>query len=131
MSKGLDKEQALLISGLCSSDASDCPELSEWQEIPMQLQDWIQGQDGLKIDRKCVESTKDLQMVHRLLCRKQSSITIHQSGIMSVALDVAIRVYKQVECIGREKSRIADLVVDGKSPYDVLPRKCGLCEHSR
>lgn len=39
MSTGADLNQALLICGLCSSDSSSHPGLSNWEDIPTELRD--------------------------------------------------------------------------------------------
>ncbi|KAK0386275.1 hypothetical protein NLU13_6112 [Sarocladium strictum] len=109
MRSGASKEQAFLICGLVSSEESPSSDLREWNDIPLDLRDWIQAQEGLRIDGIPVTNVDSLTRTHRLLCRKQSEVTLEDSGILALALDIAIRLFKQVELIGRDESKIADL----------------------
>ena len=110
MRSGASKEQAFLICGLVSSEESPSSDLREWNDIPLDLRDWIQAQEGLRIDGTTVTNVDSLSRTHRLLCRKQSEVALEDSGILALALDIAIRHFKQVELIGRDESKIADLV---------------------
>jgi len=80
---------------LCSSEL-DMLDLSEWDELPEQLSQWIQAQDGLKIDRKSISSTEDVIRAYNLLHRKRPIIDVADRGIVVVALEVAIAYFKQV-----------------------------------
>lgn len=128
ISAGASLEHALLICGLCnSSDSPQLSQLDQWEDVPLELQTWIAAQPGLKIDQGDVSSAEDLLQIHRLLCRKEPALTLKGSGIIAIALDVAIRYYKQVQQIGRSESQLEGLTVSGVPPHHIMPRKCGLC----
>ncbi|KKP00640.1 hypothetical protein THAR02_07268 [Trichoderma harzianum] len=130
VSNGADLGQALLICGLSYSNIAHCEEFLDWNDIPVQLRVWIENQRGLQINMKAVESIDDLQRVHRLLCRTQPKVTLQSHGAIGVALDIAIRYFKQIEHIGQDASKIADLVFENPSLCEAMPRKCGLCNQS-
>ncbi|KAJ4857116.1 hypothetical protein T069G_08013 [Trichoderma breve] len=130
VSNGADLGQALLICGLSYSNIAHCEEFLDWNDIPVQLRVWIENQRGLKINMKAVESIDDLQRVHRLLCRTQPKVTLQSHGAIGVALDISIRYFKQIEHIGQDASKIADLVFENPSLCEAMPRKCGLCNQS-
>lgn len=129
MSAGASLEHALLICGLCSSLAEDnqSRSLVKWEEIPTELRHWIQAQEGLRVDQRSITTSAELIKAHQLLSRKPPKITVDSCGILAVALDVAIRYFKQVELIGREEPAIKDLVIKGQAPRNIMRRKCGLC----
>lgn len=130
MFNGASLGQALLICGLIYSNTTHYPELLDWEDIPIQLREWIQSQRGLKINMKGVESIDDLERVHRLLCRTKPKVTIQSHGIISIALDIAVRYFKQIERIGQEGSKVADLVLENASLCEAMPRRCGLCKQN-
>lgn len=115
-------EQVILICGLLSSDSESYSNLTDWEDIPIELRDWIQAQNGLRVDRQSVASADDLLRIHRLLCRTKSPLG-QNSSILSLALDVAIRYFKQVLSAKGTQGPMTDCFIQ----KTVVPRKCGLC----
>lgn len=122
VTQGVSMEQVMLIVGLLSSDSESYSNLTEWEDIPIELHDWIQAQNGLKVDRQSVASTGDLFRIHRLLCRSASPLG-KNSSILSLALDVAIRYFKQVLAAKGTQGPMTGCFIQ----TTVVPRKCGLC----
>jgi hypothetical protein len=52
---------------------------------------------------------------------------IPESDIINIALDLAVRYFKQIKRLGREKSKIGDLITAGVPRKNIIPQKCGLC----
>jgi hypothetical protein len=78
----------------------------------------------LRIDGNPVSSSKELFLVYRLLCCKIPSKTILNSGIIGIALDIAVRYFNQIEQIGRgveEGSTLTNLVITRAPPAIIMP----------
>lgn len=100
---------------------------SDWFDLPSELIDWLQGQDGLKIDGDAIESREELERVFRLLrCdekRLQSACT-ETSTIEEMAIKVA---WAYTDFMTRKRRDIIlELTIPG-APGEVMRRKCSSC----
>lgn len=111
--------QIELLSALRSSNWDD---IFQWDEIPSPLTDWIQRQDGLKINHKPISSTDDLIRAHYLLWIKGDPL--HQS-LMQVFFKVADGYIPRVR--KRRRTTVQDLIIPGLDPYHIMVRKCSNC----
>lgn len=75
------------------------------------------------MDQRYITTSAELVKTHKLLSRKASKVTVESCGIVAVALDLAIRYFKQVELIGREEPAIKDLVIRGQPPRNIMRRQ--------
>lgn len=101
---------------------------SDWFELPTELIEWLQGQDGLKIGGKAMESRRELERAFQLLrCGKHTSYSpgcIDTLTIGELALKVA---WTYIESLTRKRRPlILELTVPG-APGDVVQRKCSSC----
>ncbi|GAM34766.1 hypothetical protein TCE0_015r02557 [Talaromyces pinophilus] len=62
---------------------------SEWHDLPTPLVEWIQHQDGLKIDGKPISSTDELVTAYYLLRRRNDSYRINPQNPLDILLRVA------------------------------------------
>lgn len=126
---GLDLDSALRLCTIGASGELDDADNSQWQDIPRPLRSWIQQQDGLKIHGHPISSINDLVHGYQLMCRTPKNLKcVSNVGATSIVLEVAIRYYKQIQEIGCGESSIRDLVIYGKPPRDIMPRKCNKCQ---
>lgn len=113
---------------LCSSAASeefDVIGVSQWEDIPIRLRNWLGAQDGLKIGGHSPSSWDELLRRRQLLARKPWKLRNESEiGVMGVLIDIAIRFYKQICRTKQDMSSLAGLTIHGHYP---IPRKCGHC----
>lgn len=101
---------------------------SRWYDLPSPLVEWIQHQDGLKIDGKPISSTDELVMAYYLLRRRDDSYRINPQNPLDILLRVAFMYVTEV-CRERRMDT-EEYLLPGAHPYNIVARKCSLCGKS-
>ncbi|KAL5340810.1 hypothetical protein BJX70DRAFT_396506 [Aspergillus crustosus] len=96
---------------------------SDWLDLPTELIDWLQGQNGLKIDGDAIESREDLERAFRLLCRFEK-IALETRAVIDIAIDEAMGDVGSITRTRREV--ILQLTVTG-APGKVIERRYSTC----
>ncbi|KAJ5084249.1 hypothetical protein NUU61_008828 [Penicillium alfredii] len=103
-------------------EASDWTELYDWDELPEVLTEFIDEQDGLRIDRRPISSRKELETAYALLQCKGSLGALSIVGLaFSVLIAYAWKITRP------RKTSVDSLLVLGTPPRNVVSRKCSGC----
>lgn len=101
--------------------------LSTWEDIPTDLSDWLQSQDGLKIDGSPLSTRQQLEEAFRFFQCQEKDLplgSIDASPVAHVAVIVAVTYIRKI--IKTPKPTICDLVIPGKCG-EIIHRKCSSC----
>lgn len=102
---------------------------SDWYSLPQAMRDWLQEQDGLKIDGVPIESREELENAFIFLRgeeRDLSSNSVEDSPIEELAFRVGM-MYTDQARLYRRKAIIWELAVP---LMVIIPRMCSAC-HGR
>lgn len=102
-------------------DWDDC---YDWEELPAPLAEFIQQQDGLKIDKIPISSRGQLETAYHLLQKCKGNPK--DLSIVRLAVSV-LYAYGWVINLPR-KDIIDDLLVLCAPPKNIVPRKCSRCD---
>ncbi|KAJ9201240.1 hypothetical protein DTO021D3_6146 [Paecilomyces variotii] len=104
---------------------SDWDISQEWDELPGPLTEWIQAQDGLKVDGKPISCKDELTSAYLFLHCKED---LSGQSLLGILLRVAVAYMCQVS--RQRRSSVRDLIIPGVSPHHVMARRCSRC-HNR
>jgi hypothetical protein len=107
---------------LAALAASDWIEIPEWKQLPRSLTQWMQAQDGLKIDNSPISNQEALINAYHLVHGKNDTNNL---SAIQIAFAVAICYIKKVS--RPRKECVDDLLILGAPPRNVMPRKCRKC----
>lgn len=100
---------------------------SAWFDLPTELIDWLQAQDGLKTDGQAIESREELERCFRLLRSDEQTL---QSGCIETCIigELGLRVASEYTrfIIRKRRHVILELSVPG-APGEVIRRRCSSC----
>lgn len=117
-----EQDSFQLDSLLPTSHFSDWDIAQEWNELPGPLTEWIQVQDGLKVDGKPISCKEELTSAYHFLhCKEDSS----SHTLLGILIGVAVAYMCQVS--RQRRSSVRDLIIPGTSPHDVMARRCSRC----
>jgi hypothetical protein len=97
--------------------------ITEWEELPHSLVNWVQSQPGLCIDQVPMSSIDELVTAYYLL-HIEGDPTIQNPA--QVLVSVAQKYLSSVICSGPKGTR--DLVVPGEPPRHIMARRCSRCK---
>lgn len=100
---------------------------SDWFSLPTELIEWIQGQDGLKIGGKAIESRTELVRAFRLLRGGEKTLhsgSIDTSTIEELALKVA---WTYIASLARKRRPLILELTVPRASGEPIQRKCSSC----
>lgn len=97
-------------------------ELYSWDELPESLLEFMQAQEGLRIDQCPIDSRKEAETAYRLLHCKGSPECLSIIGLVFSILIVYGWAIRRIP-----RRALADLMILGGPPKDIVPRVCSAC----
>lgn len=97
--------------------------ISEWEELPTLLTDWVQSQDGLKIGQNPISSIDELIRAYLFLrCKGNPYVQGSVAILHRVAVKYLWTVFKE------RNEKIEGLIIPGEPPRHIIARKCSRCQ---